>query len=81
MKINNIIFSNLLLYGKNKKFILFNNKISQSKSKSISFIILLQSGLNFTFNKAQQRTVNVALSNTFGFGGHNACVIVKKYNA
>jgi 3-oxoacyl-[acyl-carrier-protein] synthase II len=35
--------------------------------------------LNFTFNKAQQRTVNAALSNTFGFGGHNACVIMKKY--
>jgi 3-oxoacyl-[acyl-carrier-protein] synthase II len=39
----------------------------------------LNSGLNFTFNKMQQRTVNAALSNTFGFGGHNACVIVKKY--
>jgi 3-oxoacyl-[acyl-carrier-protein] synthase II len=37
--------------------------------------------LNFTFNKAQKRTVNAALSNTFGFGGHNACVIVKKYVA
>lgn len=37
--------------------------------------------LNFTFNKAQERTVNAALSNTFGFGGHNACVIVKKYVA
>ena len=35
--------------------------------------------LNFTFNKAQQRTVRVALSNTFGFGGHNASVIFKKY--
>ena len=35
--------------------------------------------LNFTFHKAQKRTVNAALSNTFGFGGHNACVIVKKY--
>ncbi len=35
--------------------------------------------LNFTFNKAQNRVVNAALSNTFGFGGHNACVIVKKY--
>lgn len=34
--------------------------------------------LNFTFNKAQERTVNVALSNAFGFGGHNATVIVKK---
>lgn len=35
--------------------------------------------LNFTFNKAQHRPVNAALSNTFGFGGHNACVIVRKY--
>ena len=39
----------------------------------------LDSRLNFTFNKSQQRTVRAALSNTFGFGGHNACVIVKKY--
>jgi 3-oxoacyl-[acyl-carrier-protein] synthase II len=37
--------------------------------------------LNFTFNKAQHRVVNAALSNTFGFGGHNASVIVKKYKA
>lgn len=36
--------------------------------------------LNFTFNKAQKRTVNVALSNTFGFGGHNTSVIVKKFS-
>ena len=35
--------------------------------------------LNFTFSKPQQKTVRAALSNTFGFGGHNACVIVKKY--
>ncbi len=35
--------------------------------------------LNFTFNKAQKRTVRAALSNTFGFGGHNACIIVKKF--
>ena len=35
--------------------------------------------MNFTFDKAQKRTVNAALSNTFGFGGHNACVILKKY--
>lgn len=35
--------------------------------------------LNFTFNKAQHRVVNAALSNTFGFGGHNATIIVKKY--
>ncbi|HEY1201393.1 MAG TPA: beta-ketoacyl-ACP synthase II [Niastella sp.] len=41
----------------------------------------LDSRLNFTFEKAQQRTVRAALSNTFGFGGHNACVIVKKFQA
>lgn len=35
--------------------------------------------LNFTFNQAQERTINAALSNTFGFGGHNACCIMKKY--
>ncbi|MCD8236743.1 MAG: beta-ketoacyl-ACP synthase II [Prevotellaceae bacterium] len=35
--------------------------------------------LNYTFNKAQEREVRAALSNTFGFGGHNACVIFKKY--
>ena len=41
----------------------------------------IDSALNFTFNKAQKRTVNYALSNTFGFGGHNTSVIVKKYTA
>ena len=35
--------------------------------------------LNFTFNEAQQRPVRAAISNTFGFGGHNACVVFKKY--
>ncbi len=35
--------------------------------------------LNFTFNKAQKREVRAALSNTFGFGGHNCCVVFKKY--
>lgn len=35
--------------------------------------------LNFTFHKAQKRTVRAALSNTFGFGGHNACIIVRKF--
>ena len=34
--------------------------------------------LNFTFNKAQARDVKVAMSNTFGFGGHNACLLFKK---
>ena len=36
--------------------------------------------INFTFGKAQKRSVNIALSNTFGFGGHNACVLFKKLN-
>ena len=35
-------------------------------------------GMNFTFNKAQKRDVKVALSNTFGFGGHNSTVIFRK---
>ena len=35
--------------------------------------------INFTFNKAQEREVNVAMSNTFGFGGHNACVVIRKF--
>ena len=38
----------------------------------------LDQKINYTFGKAQKKTVNVALSNTFGFGGHNACVIFKK---
>ncbi|HUQ96404.1 MAG TPA: beta-ketoacyl-ACP synthase II, partial [Chitinophagaceae bacterium] len=41
----------------------------------------LDGRLNFTFGTAQKRVVNAALSNTFGFGGHNACVIFKKYVA
>ena len=40
----------------------------------------LDARLNFTFLHSQKRTVEAALSNTFGFGGHNACVIVKKYH-
>jgi len=38
----------------------------------------IDSKLNLTLNKAQKRTVNIAMSNTFGFGGHNACVVFKK---
>jgi 3-oxoacyl-[acyl-carrier-protein] synthase II len=37
--------------------------------------------LDFTFNKARKRTVNAALSNTFGFGGHNFSIIFRKYSA
>jgi 3-oxoacyl-[acyl-carrier-protein] synthase II len=37
--------------------------------------------LNLTLNKAQKRDVEVVMSNTFGFGGHNACVVLRKYNA
>jgi 3-oxoacyl-[acyl-carrier-protein] synthase II len=40
----------------------------------------LDEKLNFTFNTAQKRSVNYALSNTFGFGGHNATLIIKKYS-
>ena len=39
----------------------------------------LDYNLNFTFNKAEKREVRAALSNTFGFGGHNCCVVFKKY--
>ena len=35
--------------------------------------------LNLTFNKAQKREVKIAMSNTFGFGGHNACILFKKF--
>lgn len=38
----------------------------------------IDSKLNFTFGEAQKREVKVALSNTFGFGGHNACVLFKE---
>jgi 3-oxoacyl-[acyl-carrier-protein] synthase II len=49
------------------------NHDEEDKDENIDY------ALNFTFNKAQKRTVNAALSNTFGFGGHNASIIVKKY--
>jgi 3-oxoacyl-[acyl-carrier-protein] synthase II len=39
----------------------------------------IDNNLNFTYNKAQKRVVNAALSNTFGFGGHNASIIFKKF--
>jgi 3-oxoacyl-[acyl-carrier-protein] synthase II len=38
----------------------------------------IDQNLNLTLNKAQSRTINYAISNTFGFGGHNASVIIKK---
>ena len=40
----------------------------------------IDSKINFTFNQSQKRTINFAMSNTFGFGGHNACVLFKKLN-
>ncbi len=49
------------------------NHVEEDKDPEIDY------ALNYTFNQAQKRTVRAALSNTFGFGGHNACVIFKKY--
>ena len=40
----------------------------------------IDSKLNLTFNKAQKREVNIAMSNTFGFGGHNTSIVIGKYN-
>ena len=40
----------------------------------------IDSKINFTFNQSQKRNINFAMSNTFGFGGHNACVLFKKLN-
>ena len=40
----------------------------------------LDNKLNFTFNKAQEKEINIALSNTFGFGGHNTCALFRKYS-
>jgi len=39
----------------------------------------IDNALNFTYHKAVKRTVNVALSNSFGFGGHNTCIAIKKF--
>src|SRR5690606_34456457 len=41
----------------------------------------LDNRLNFTFNEAQKRVVNAAMSNTFGFGGHNASIVFKKFTS
>jgi 3-oxoacyl-[acyl-carrier-protein] synthase II len=40
----------------------------------------IDQNLNLTLNKKQERIVNIAISNTFGFGGHNAAVVIKKFN-
>ena len=49
------------------------NHVDDDKDPEIDY------DLNYTFNKAQEREVRAAISNTFGFGGHNACVVFKKY--
>ena len=50
--------------------------LQQSIIKSL--ILSIDPKLNLTLNKAQKREINYALSNTFGFGGHNASVVMKK---
>ena len=45
----------------------------------VTFDDNIDKNINFTFNRAQNRDVNIAMSNTFGFGGHNACVVFKKF--
>ena len=55
-----------------------NNSIIPPTINHENFDDKIDSNLNFTFGKAQKKEVNYAMSNTFGFGGHNACVIFKK---
>ena len=94
MSLNKEGFANLYIPGFNKTYenskfgASFNYSIS-----SLNLIEILQWGclqlgnsgynfsscINLTLNNAQKRDINIAMSNTFGFGGHNACVIFKKY--
>jgi len=55
-----------------------NNNIIPPTINHQNFDDKIDSNLNFTFGKAQKKEINYAMSNTFGFGGHNACVIFKK---
>ena len=55
-----------------------NNNIIPPTINHQNFDDKIDSKLNFTFGKAQKKEINYAMSNTFGFGGHNACVIFKK---
>ena len=55
-----------------------NNNIIPPTINHENFDDKIDSNLNFTFGKAQKKEINYAMSNTFGFGGHNACVIFKK---
>ena len=55
-----------------------NNNIIPPTINHKNFDDKINPNLNFTFKKAQNKEVNYAMSNTFGFGGHNACIIFKK---
>ena len=56
-----------------------NNNIVPPTINHFNYDPEIDNKLNFTFNKAQKRNISVAMSNTFGFGGHNACVMLKQF--
>ena len=81
-------FSNEIIGGGSYRnvYVEFNSSNKLSIAERGEYLMKLESELiekidskiNFTFHKAQKREINIALSNTFGFGGHNACVLFKK---
>ena len=57
---------------------IYSNPELSGTIESYQYAQKIDPNINFTFGKAQKRNVDVALSNTFGFGGHNACIIFSK---
>jgi 3-oxoacyl-(acyl-carrier-protein) synthase len=62
-----------------KKLMSMSGAVTERKNAYAEVLDTHSPSLNFTFNKAQKRDVKVLMSNTFGFGGHTACVLVKKF--